>query len=336
MKRMSLAVIGLRFGKRHVQNILGKGFDAELAAISDLNAEYAALGKELGVPFYQDYKEMLRMRKIDAVIVAVPPHVHAEVGQACMEYGVHVLMEKPIASTLEDADKLIESAARYGVHLEIGHMYRFDKGIEMAKLKLENGEMGQLIGFHMFSTYLKGPGYFKQEWRTKRDTGGGPLLTNGIHDIDRLRYVCGDVETVSAFMSNKARGFEVEDTVSISVKCKNGAVGTIFLSDCSHRALPYTDIYFGAKSSVMFNSSSYYIDDPQHEIQQVSWDYGVDRRIERYEMKREDNHMKELRHFCQVIQGQASPRTTGEDGKKTLQALLAIQEAMLTQRVVTI
>ncbi|MDF2725231.1 MAG: oxidoreductase domain protein [Paenibacillus sp.] len=301
-----------------------------------MNPEFAASGTELGVPFYQDYKEMLRWKKIDAVIVAVPPHVHAEVGVACMEHGVHVLMEKPIADTLEDADKLIEAAARYGVILEIGHMYRFDKGIEMAKAKLDNDEIGQLIGFHIFSTYLKSPGYFKQEWRTKRDTGGGPLLTNGIHDIDRLRYVCGDVEAVSAFMSNKTRGFEVEDSMSISVKCKNGAVGTIFLSDCSHRALPYTDIYFGTKSSMMINSSSYYIDDPLHEFEQISWDYGSNRRIDRVELKREDNHLKELRHYCQVLQGQASPRTTGEEGRKTLQTLMAIQEAMLTQRVVAI
>jgi predicted dehydrogenase len=336
MSKIKLAVIGLRFGQRHVLNIHHESFEHELAAISDLNPEYSALGARLGVPFYQDFREMLSSNKIDAVIVAVPPHVHAEIGVACMEQGIHVLMEKPIAGSLEDADRLIEAANRHGVHLEIAHMYRFDRGIELAKQKLANDELGQLTGFHIFSTYTKPPGYFKQEWRTKRATGGGPLLTNGIHDIDRLRYVCGDIDSVSAIMVSNVRQFEVEDTMSISIKCKNGAVGTIFLSDCSHQVSPFSDHYFGTKASLMFNSSSYYIDDPRHELQLVSRDYAMNRHVETYELKKEDNHVKELHHFCRMLQGQASPRTTGEDGKKTLQALLAIQEAALTQRIVTI
>ncbi len=336
MKRLKLAVIGLGFGKRHANHIFSEQFEADLVAVSDLNPDFSAFAAKIGVPFYTDFVEMIRQEKPDAVIVAVPAHHHAAVGVACMEYGVHVLMEKPITYTLEDADILIEAAKQYGVHLEIGHMYRFDKGVELAKQKLADNDIGQLAGFHIFSTYLKSPGYYKQEWRTKRDMGGGPLLTNCIHDLDRLRYVCGDLDTVSALMSNEVRQFEVEDTIAISIRCKNGAVGTIFLSDCSHRAEPFTDYYFGTKATLMYNSSSFYLEDPQHLFQQVSWDYDRNHRTERYVLGKEDNHLKELRHFCQVIQGQASPRTTGEDGRKTLQSMLAIQEAMLTQRVITI
>lgn len=336
MNRLKLAVIGLGFGKRHANHIHNVSFEADLAAVSDINPEHSAYAAKLGVPFYTDYVEMLRNEKPDAAVVAVPAHYHAAVGRACMELGVHVLMEKPIANTLEDADILIEAAKRHGVHLEVGHMFRFDKGMEMAKQKVADMEIGQPIGFHIFSTYLKSPGYFKSEWRRKRETGGGPLLTNGIHDIDRLRYVCGDIDTVSALMSNEVRQFEVEDTMSISIRCKNGAVGTIFLSDCSHRPEPFSDYYFGTKASIMFNCSPFYLEDPNHLFQQVSWDYDRNQRVERLVMAKEDNHLKELRHFCQVIQGQANPRTTGEDGRKTLQALLAIQEAMLTRRVVKI
>lgn len=336
MNRLKLAVIGLGFGKRHANLIHSESFEADLAAVSDINPDFSAFAAKLGVPFYTDYAEMIRREKPDAVVVAVPAHYHAAVGAACMEHGVHVLMEKPIANTLADADSLIESAKRNGVHLEIGHMYRFDKGVELAKQKLANKEIGQLAGFHIFSTYLKSPSYFNQEWRTKRDIGGGPLLTNCIHDLDRLRYVSGELETVSALMSNAVRQFEVEDTIAVSIKCTNGAVGTIFLSDCSHRAEPFTDYYFGTKASMMFNSSSFYVDDPRHLFQQVSWDYGKNQRIEQTVLEKENNHLKLLLHFCRVIQGKADPRTTGKDGRKTLQALLAIQEAMLTQRVVTI
>lgn len=339
MGKLKLAIIGLGFGRHHANQIHSNqiNLDIELAAVSDLNPDRIVFADLLGLPFYQDYKEMLRSEKLDAVLVAVPPEYHASIGIDCMKQGLHVLMEKPIACSLEDADALIEAASECGVILEIGQMYRFDKGVELLKRKLKNGEAGQLTGFQLVSAYVKTPDYFDPPYRRDRERGGGTLFINGIHDIDRLRYICGEIDSVAAHSSNLARGLDVEDTISVSIHCKSGLVGTLLVSDASHRLMPYTDFYYGTRASFMFNCSSMFVDDPQHVFQQVSWTGAItDQRIERYELTKEDNHLKQIHHFSKLIQGMESPKTTGGDGKKSLEVLLAIHQSVLTGQKVTI
>jgi len=180
----------------------------------------------------------------------------------------------------------------------------------------------------------------KDEWRNKRATGGGPLTSNGIHDIDRIRYICGDFDTVTALMSNKYRGFEVEDTMAISIKCKNGAVGTFYISDCSYSMSDYTDYYFFGKASVCFNCSSFYPTEGFHTFSEVTMDdahpayYKRERTYKTIVMPEHNNHVTEMQHFTRVIRGLEEPRCTGKDAKKSLQAMLAIIESAEKQKTI--
>ena len=210
----------------------------------------------------------------------------------------------------------------------------------MTKQKVLSGEIGPLIGFHVYGVYSKRKDYFKDAWRNKRETGGGPLINNGIHDIDRIRYICGDVEAVTALMSNKFRGYEVEDTMAVSIKCKNGAVGTYYVSDCSYPTTEFTDTYFFGKASVRFNCSSMYPTEGRHTFEQTTMNdahpayYLRERDVLRKILPAQNNHIVEMNHFCRVIRGIEGPKTTGEEGKKTLQTLLAILESAEKQTTV--
>ena len=145
-----------------------------------------------------------------------------------------MLVEKPVAGTLEDADKMIAAVDRTGVPVLVGHHRRFSPFCVRVREAFANGELGDLIGVSVMWAMLKPKDYYNAEWRTKKATGGGPLLINVIHNIDDLRYMTlRDVTRIYAETSNRTRGLEVEDTISISLRLQGDALATIFVSDCA-------------------------------------------------------------------------------------------------------
>ncbi len=342
MGNTRLAVIGLNMGKVHVKNILSQKSGVELAALCDISEIHRPYAEENRIKFYTDYKETLCREKPDGVVIALPPHLHREVGEYCAERGVHILMEKPVSYTLQEADALVEAVNRRGVKMLVGHQHRFDPGVRSVKDRIQPGAENKLIGFHVFGVYAKPQGYFKDQWRRMRMSGGGPVTSNGIHDIDRIRYLCGEIETVTALMSNACRGFEVEDTAAVSIKCRNGAVGTYFISDCGYPASEFTDFYYTSGASFRFTCSSFYQTVAGHAVDEISLgDTG-----EQYHLRErktnsvvhpvQDNHLAEMQHFIRVVKGLEEPVCTGEDGRRSLQALLAVIESAAKGKTISL
>ena len=272
MSDLRLAAVGLNFGMQHARNILSSEVDGTLVAVCDLDLSYRDFAETEGLHFYQDYNELLENEEIDGVAISVPPHLHAKIGVAFARRGVHLLVEKPITPTLEEADGLIDEAERNGVRLLVGHMQRYDPNVERAREMMQTGELGDITGFQLTSAMVKRPSYFRQDWRHNRATGGGPLMSNGIHDVDRLRFLCGEVTRVTGLMSNTHRGYEVENSAAVSFEMQNGTVGTYLLTDCGHTFSEYTDVYYGSRASIAFNCSSMASTRHRHLIEKVSWE----------------------------------------------------------------
>lgn len=339
MEKAKLAVIGLNFGKNHAFNIAAGTMPATLVAVADLNPDFAALAEKLNTHYYADYNQMLEQEKPDGVIIAVPPKFHKSIAIDCMKAGAHVLVEKPITLTSEEADELITAAAECGRQILVGQHHRFDPSVRMAKERIASGELGQLIGFHIFGTLPKPQWYFAQDYKKLRNAGGGTVANNGIHDVDRLRFLCGDVECVHAMKGNAYRGFEVEDSAAVAIKCKNGVVGTYYISDCSHPLSEYTDTYFAEKGTVRFKCSSFYAQSGYHTYEEGALGEGFDYRertrdIKTLQIPVQNNHGKEVEHFCRVILEGETPMTTGEDGKKSMELMNAILESLDTGKTV--
>jgi predicted dehydrogenase len=343
MDKVRVAVIGLGFGKTHAVHIkdgIAKG--GELVAVVDMKEEFKSLADSWGVPFFTDVKEMLTRIKPEGVVIAVPPQFHRSVAIDCMEGGADVLVEKPVTLTSEEADELIATEKRLEKKILVGQHHRFEPTVIMAKEKITSGELGRLVGFHIFGTWPKPASYFAQDYKFKRNAGGGTVANNGIHDTDRIRYLCGDVEKVFAMKGNTIRGFEVEDTAAVSLHCKNGAVGTYYISDCSHPMSDFTDTYFLEKGTIRFQCSSFYPQTAFHVYEEGFLGEGQggfgptcrNKNIRTVYIPFHNPHAREIEFFCCMIREKLEPRTSAADGKKSMELMNAIVESMDTGNIV--
>jgi predicted dehydrogenase len=345
MEKIRLGVIGLgMIGKLHAET-LRKQEDIAFAAASDADPNHRKTAESLGVPFYRSFEEMLEQVPMDGVIAAVPNDQHLPVGEACAARGVHILMEKPIAPDLESAESLIQAARKNRVHLLVGHHRRYNPHIRELRRIVRDGELGQVLGAAVHWAMYKPENYFQEPFTWRSLPGGGPIRINLIHEIDNLRFICGDIARVYAEVSSLARGFPVEDTVCVSLRMKSGASASIFLTDCAPSPFSYEATtgenpffyrtnrtcyhYFGTEGSITFPDlrKNFYRDPAKK-----GWQYPLCE--EGCKVDFEDPYSRQIRHFAAVIQGREEPVIDGEDAKKTLEVTLGIQKSGETGQAV--
>jgi len=316
----------------------------ELVGVADISEAGKALAEEFGARFFTDMRKMLDEMKPDGAIIALPNALHVEAALACVERGIPSLVEKPIADTLEAAKRLVEAVERMGVPVLVGHQRRHSPDIAKARQLVSEGALGRLVAVNaMWMTDKPGP-YFDAAWR--RQPGGGPLLINLIHDIDCLRFICGDIERVMAFTSNAVRSFEVEDTASVSVSFASGVLGTLLMSDAG--VSPYNwdtaagqalyfphqpeNTYFlaGTKAALSIPSMDIW----RHETEAHHWQHPLLRQHVTLDGSRA--YENQLNHFADVIEGKAQPIVSARDGMMTLATILAIAKAGRENAVVNV
>jgi predicted dehydrogenase len=213
MKRIPIAVIGAGLiGRSHAQRALEQP-GIELVGVADPSEEGRRVAESCNVPWFSDFDQMLSSAKPRGVVVATPNGTHARIAVHCLDRGAAVLVEKPIADTLEDAKRICDASARAALPVMVGHQRRHNPIMRRARQMIGAGRLGRPVCLTAMSTWLKPAEYFENQWR--REKGGGPILINLIHDIDQVRFLFGEVESVQAMTSNNVRGFEVEDTAVV-------------------------------------------------------------------------------------------------------------------------
>ena len=323
---MRIAVIGAgQFGRRHIETIR-----------SEPTCRLAGVADPVQPADYADYRELLQRERPDGVIIATPNAQHVPVGLECVERRIPMLVEKPVADTVAASRQLVDAAEGAGVALLVGHHRRYNPLIEKAREMVQGGAIGRLAAVAALWLLQKPPEYFEVAWR--RSAGGGPLLINTIHDIDDLRYICGEIAEVRALGASAVRGFAVEDSAAIALRFENGAVGTVTVSDAvpapwswelasgENPAYPQQpeNCYFfaGTEGSLAL---------PTMELwryrAQAGWYAPLAR--ERIEAERADPQVRQLQHFCRVIRGEEAPRVSGADATRTLAVVEAIRAAAL-------
>ena len=229
MGAVKLAIIGGGvIGRRHADAI-SMVEDATLVAISDIASSGLQLAEEEGVPLHSDFRDLLENEDIDGVIVSTPTEYHFQPTMASLDAGRHVLVEKPMMATLEEADLVAQKVEESGFDVLVGHHRRYYSLVRRAREILQSGGLGQVVAVNGQWTARKADGYYLPDWR--RRWKAGPILTNLIHEMDTLRYICGDVESISAEISHKVRNWEKEDAAAIILRFFNGVIGTFILSD---------------------------------------------------------------------------------------------------------
>ena len=346
MNSLKLAVIGAGLiGQRHLE-LVHASAECQVSAICDPNPVAATIAAQYDVPFYQDYRTLLQESASDGAIIATPTDLHMEIGIACAERCIHMLVEKPITATVADAQKLIDAADRHGVQILVGHHRRHNSLVQNARRIVQSGQLGRLTAVSAHFLLKKPDDYYGMAWRTLRP-GGGPALINVIHDIDNLRYICGDVQQVFAMMSSATRGFAVEDALSVSLTFVNGALGSILGADTTPSPWSYeltsgeNSIYphyggncyhfCGTKGSLAFPQMRLwrYADPARagwHEPLEQSTLSETEVPLEALP-KQSGPLVAQIAHFCRVIREVEAPLVNGPDAAKSLAVVLAILES---------
>jgi predicted dehydrogenase len=341
--RLAVAGAGL-IGRRHIALIQASG-SCKLSAIVDPGHHHRAIAEDLGVPDFASLEELFASGRPDGVIVATPNAVHVKNGLECLANDVPVLVEKPIADSVEDGCRLAEAAKTAAAPLLVGHHRRHSPLLATARTVVQDGVLGPIVTVLGSALYYKPDDYFTAApWRSQ--PGGGPILINLIHAIDDLRSLCGEISSVRAVASNATRGFAVEDTVAILLSFTDGGLGTFLLSDTAASPLSWE------QTSGEDPHYPRYADEDCYVIAGTRGSLGVPTmRLKTYsgpgswwtpfedqtiEVERADPLERQLEHFCAVILGEAEPLVTGSDALQTLRVTLSIAEAARTgQPVVT-
>ncbi|MDM0117031.1 Gfo/Idh/MocA family oxidoreductase [Variovorax sp. J22R133] len=344
--RIAVAGAGL-IGRRHIELVQQSG-ECTLAAIVDPSPAAAALADGAKVPHFKHLSDLLAQHdKPDGVILATPNHLHVANAFECIDAGVAALVEKPVAHTVEEAERLAQAVARSGARVLVGHHRAHSPILAKAREIIQQGALGKIVAVTGTALFYKPDNYFGDTvWRTQ--IGGGPILINLIHEIGNLRSLCGEIVSVQAAASNATRGFDVEDTAAMLLRFASGALGAFVLSDtaASTRSWEQTS-----------QENRDYASDADEDCYGIVGTHGSlsipTMRLKRFEAgqkrswyesmtasvaacERLDPLALQLIHFCAVIRGEAAPLVSVRDGLQNLRVVEALAQAARSGAVVEI
>ena len=340
MIRLALVGAGL-VGKRHAEAIQA-ATGVSLSAIVDPNEPGRAFADAEGVPWFRNLEEMFAAGAPNGVILATPTLLHVDLGLDCIVRRCPVLIEKPLASSSDEAEILVTRAEQSGVPVLVGHHRRHNPLVQRARQAIDEGVIGDIRALHAVCWLYKPDAYFTEApWRTK--AGAGPILVNLVHDVDLIRYLCGDVISVQAQAAPSSRGHENEDVAAAVLRFANGAIGTITVSDTI--AAPWSWEMTARENPVYPPTSQacYQIGgtDGALSIPNLTlWKYEGEKSwwapISASSLTREtsDPLINQIAHFAEVIDGRAPPLVSAREGLKSLRVVEAIQKSAATQETI--
>lgn len=338
MEPVRLAVVGAGLiGGKHARLITSQS-DCSLVGLCDVDFTCRSLAEECSVPFYQDIEELLERQRPEGVIIATPNGTHSTMAEICARRSVDILIEKPIADTLHSANSLVEVADEAGIQVLVGHHRRYNPFIQETRSIVQGGGLGKLVAVSMMWTLMKPPEYYDVSWRCRRPDGG-PTLINLIHELDLLRFICGEINQVYAQSGSGVRRLDVEDSLSLTLSFENGAVGSVLASDATPSPWSYelavgeNPHYFHAGENCYYflgSSASFAFPgmelwsyaDPDH----IGWQYPLGKSCR--EVVGADPLVLQLEHFCRVIRDEEPPIVDGRDGTRSLAVALAVLESI--------
>lgn len=332
--KLNLAVIGAgAMGRDHIKYIQNEE-NTKLVAIADPVPEVAQYAESLNVPYFANHKEMMDKVKLDGVIIASPNKLHIPMAYDALERNIPTLIEKPISDDLEQAKAFAAAAKAKKAKVLVGQHRRHNPVVQKAKEIIASGKLGKIVTVSCHYMIYKPDDYYDIEWR--RLPGAGPILVNMVHDVDLLRYLVGEFSELQGMSANNARGFQVEDSAVVNIRFKNGALGSLTLSDSAVTPWNWETTSRENPFFAPFTDDCYYIAGTQGAITMPqlrmftydgknSWTNPLTCDVPG--VKPALPHVMQLKHFCRVITGEQQPIVTPEDAVLSLEALNAIKKA---------
>jgi predicted dehydrogenase len=347
MTKTRIAVAGAGYiGQAHM-GVTQASPACTLSAVVDPAPSALGIADKAGVPLYRSLDELFARDRPDGVVLATPNQLHVEHALKCIDAGVPMLLEKPIASTVEEGLSLVRSADAAAAKVLIGHHRAHSPIMAKARQVIDSGALGRLVAVMGSAVFLKPDHYFTDApWR--REPGGGPILINLIHEVHNLRMLCGEIVAVQAFASNETRGFAVEDTVAINLRFANGALGSFMLSDTAACARSWEQTSQENKAYASYDDEDCYVIAGTNgslsvpTMRMKTYPRAADRswwkpfEVSVAGMVRDDPLKHQIEHFGAVVRGEAKPLVSARDGLANLEVTEAIAEAAKSGRVIEV
>lgn len=330
-----VALVGCgRISRNHFEAIQ-KVEGLELSAVCDsVEGRARAAGEEQGVKWFTTYGEMLKSADADAVAICTPSGVHAAQGIAAAKAGKHVITEKPMAITLEQADGLVQACDDADVRLFVVKQNRLNPSVQLLKRAVDKNRFGRIYLANTTVRWNRPQEYYDSaSWRGTWEFDGGAFLNQASHYVDLIQWLVGPVESVVAKTATQARKIEAEDSGVAVLRFRSGALGVIEVNVLTYpRNWEGSITIIGEKGTAKIGGTAvnriehwafaeYDDDDKLVEAAQTNPPsvYGF-------------GHEAYYRNVLSVLRGDAQPETDGRAGRKSLELILGIYESAKTGR----
>jgi len=339
---LNFALVGCgRIAKRH-SDLLGNSQikNAKLVAICDIVEEKARrMGEAFSIPWFTDMHEMMRRTNIDVVVVLTESGHHAAHVIALAPYGKHIVLEKPMALRLNDADAMIRACDQAGVKLFVVKQNRFNVPVVKLREALENGRFGKLVLGTVRVRWCRPQSYYDQDaWRGTWALDGGVLTNQASHHVDLLEWMMGEVESVYAMGSTALVDIEAEDTAVVTLRFTNGALGIIEATTATRpKDLEGSISILGEGGTVEIGGFA---------VNSMKvWNFaraepGDEFVMDKYSVNPPNvygfGHQAYYEHVVDCIQNRKQHLVDGLQGRKSLELINAIYESIETGREVTL
>jgi predicted dehydrogenase len=341
MLNLRFALLGCgRISAKHAQALSKNLPGAELTAVCDTNAEQARkVGEKYNVPWFTDFEEMIRElgTTIDVVNVLTPSGMHAQHAIRVARCGKHVVVEKPMALTLRDADDMIRACDENGVKLFVVKQNRYNYPVQKLREAMEEGRFGKLVLGTVRVRWCRRQDYYDQaSWRGTWEQDGGVFANQASHHVDLLEWMMGDVESVQAMSATRLADIETEDTGVVILRFSNGALGVIEATTATR------PVDLEGSISVLGEYGT--VEIAGFAVNEMKiWNF-ADKRpadmdvIERYKQNPPDvygfGHVTYLQNVIESIKVGKPALVDGLEGKRSLELITAIYESIETGKEV--
>ena len=343
---MKYALIGCgRIATNHIKAVTNN--QLELAALCDVKPEAMenllarhGLEGDTAIRRYTDYQEMLEAEKPTLVGIATESGSHAEIALACIERGIHVIIEKPIAMSMADADKIVEAAEKYNVKVCACHQNRFNNAVQATRKALEEDRFGRMSHGSIHVRWNRNKDYYDQApWRGTWAQDGGCMMNQCIHGVDLLRWMMGDevVEVYAQTAQQFHNYLECEDVGMAVVKFANGAIGTIEgTPNVYPKNLAETLYLVGEKGTVKIGGTSTNNIDVWDFADRRPEDEGMAGMQEATSNVYGNGHTAVYADMMDAIVQDRAPYIDAKAGRRALEMILAMYQSAATGKPVTL
>lgn len=331
LRKINIGIIGLgNQGKIHLNNCLYMK-EANVLGVADVSRNALKLAEKRGIKkTYSNYKELLKDKQIDSVIISLPNYLHAEATIKAAEAGKDILLEKPLARNVSEGELILSSAQKYGVKLMLGYEMKFNKSLMTLHDEIAEGYFGEVqvadavnVSSGPFSPRGEGtrPLSVPSWWFDKEKVGGGALLDLGSHLINLLNWYFGEVSDIKAFMGFMYN-MDVEDIATCVLKYKNGPLASVRVGWFSKGFFQSVQVSGTAKN--MFLSLA-----PSSIFRIISSD--IRTKLGWYD---HNSMYSEIKYFVDCLLNDESPSPSGEEGLRDLQVIeLAYETASRLDKI---